>query len=50
MRIHNQDIGTEFAIEKWAMIIIKSGKRRISEGIKLPNHEKMKMIGKKGNL
>ena len=37
MSIYSQDIGTEFVIEKCAMLIMKSGKRQITEGIEQPN-------------
>ena len=31
IRIYSQDIGMEFSIEKCAMLIMRSGKRQISE-------------------
>ena len=34
VRIYTQDIGTEFGIEKCAMLGMKSGKRHITDGIK----------------
>ena len=37
VRIYSEDIGTEFDIEKCAMLIMKSGKRHMTEGIELPN-------------
>ena len=33
LRMYNQDIKMEFGIEKCAMLIIRSGKRHIMEGI-----------------
>ena len=36
----------EFCIKKFAMIITKSGKREITEGIKLPNQERIKFLSK----
>ena len=36
-RIYSPDLGMEFGIEKCAMIIMKSGKRQITEEIELPN-------------
>ena len=39
VRIYSQDIGMEFGIEKCAMIVIKSGKRHITDGMELPNQE-----------
>ena len=35
--IYSQDIGMEFSIEKFAMLVIKCGKRHMTEGIELPN-------------
>ena len=35
--IYNEDIRMEFSIEKCAMLIMKSGKRQMTEGIELPN-------------
>ena len=40
MKIYNQDIEIEFGVEKCAMLIIKSEKREIMEGIEQPNQEK----------
>ena len=39
----------EFGIEKYAMLVMKSGKRHLTDGIKLPNQEKI-LERKKGNL
>ena len=47
MKLYNKDIGIEFGIEKCAMLIIKSGKQKIREGIELPHQEKIKMKEKK---
>ena len=41
VRIYSQDIGMEFAKEKCAMLVMKSGKQHKTEGIKLPNQEKL---------
>ena len=41
VRICSQDIGMEFRIEKCAMLIIKSGERHKTDGMKLLNKEKM---------
>ena len=40
VRIYSQDIEMEFGIEKCAMLIMKSGKRQMMEGIELPNQKK----------
>ena len=37
VRIYSQDIGMEFGIEKYAMLVIKSGKRPMKEEVELPN-------------
>ena len=36
MRIYNHDTGMEFGIEKCAMLIMKSGKRHMTDGLELP--------------
>ena len=36
IKIYTQNIETEFGNEKCAMLIMKSGKRKTSEGIELP--------------
>ena len=41
IRIYNQDIGMEFGIEKYPMLISRNGKRQITKGIELPNQEKL---------
>ena len=40
MKIYSQDIGMEFGIEKFAMLITKSGKRQLTERIELSNQHK----------
>ena len=42
-----QDIGMEFGIEKCAMLIMKSWKRHMTEGMELPNQEKIRMFKEK---
>ena len=37
VRIYSQDIGMEFGREKCAMLLMKSGKRHMTEGVELPN-------------
>ena len=44
VRIYSQDIGMEFGIEKCAMLVMKSGKRHTTDGIELPNQDKIKML------
>ena len=38
-RVYTQNIGMEFGIQKYAMLIMKRGKRRMTERIDLPNQE-----------
>ena len=40
VRIYCQDIGMEFGIEKCAMIVMKSSKRHLNNGMELPNKKK----------
>ena len=47
VRIYSQDIGMEFGIEKCAMLVIKSGKRHLTEGMELPNQDKIRTLGEK---
>ena len=49
IRIYTQDIGMEFGIEKCAMLVIKKGKKEITEGIELPSQEKIRSLGEKEN-
>ena len=39
----------ELSIEKYAILIMKNGKRQIMEEIELPNQEKIRTLGKKEN-
>ena len=41
VRIYSQDIGMEFGIEKCAMLVMKSGKRHMTDGMELPNHDQI---------
>ena len=47
VRIYSQDIGMEFGIEKCAMLVMKSGKRHMTDGIELPNQDRMRTLEKK---
>ena len=42
VRIYIQDIGMELGIEKRAMLVMKSGKRLLIDGLELPNQDKRK--------
>ena len=48
-RIYSQDIGIEFGIEKYAILVMKSGNRQIRERIELPKQERIRMRGEKKN-
>ena len=37
--------GMEFGIEKCAMLVMKSGKRHMTDGMELPNHDKIRTLG-----
>ena len=47
VRIYSQDIGMEFGIEKCAMLVMKSGKRYMTDGMELPNHDRIRTLEKK---
>ena len=44
VRIYSQDIGIKFGIEKCAMLVMKSGKRHMSDGMELPNHDRIRTL------
>ena len=44
VRIYSRNIGVEFGIEKCAMLVMKSGKRHLTDGIELPNEDKIKSL------
>ena len=41
VRIYSQDIVMEFGIEKCAMLVMKRGKRHLTDGMELPNPDKI---------
>ena len=45
IRIYSQDIGMEFGIEICAILVMKSGKRHMTDGMELPNHDKIRTLG-----
>ena len=45
IRIYSQDIVMEFGIEKCAMLVMKSGKQHMTDGMELPNQDKIRMLG-----
>ena len=44
VRIYSRDIGMEFNIEKCPMLVMKSGKRQLTDGMELPNKDKIKTL------
>ena len=44
VRIYSQDIGMEFSKEKCALLVMKSGKRQLTDGIELPNQDKIRTL------
>ena len=40
----------EFGIEKCAMLEIKSGKRHLTDGMELPNEDKIRTLGEKETI
>ena len=47
VRIYSQDIGIEFGIEKCATLIMKSGKRNMTEEMELLNQDKIRTLREK---
>ena len=47
VRIYSKDIGMEFGIEICAMLVMKSGKRHLTEGMKLANQDKIRTFREK---
>ena len=45
VRIYSQDIGMEFCIKKLGMRVMKSGKRHRTDGMELPNQDKIRKVG-----
>ena len=45
VRIYSQDIGMEFGIDKCAMLVMKSGKRHMTDGMEQSNHDKIRTLG-----
>ena len=46
VRIYSQDIGMESGIEKCVMLVMKSGKRHLTDRMELPNKNKIRTLGK----
>ena len=47
VRIYIQDIRMEFGIEKCAMLVMKSGKGHITDGMEQPNQDKIRTFSEK---
>ena len=45
VRIYSQDIGMEFGNEKCAMLVMKSSKRHMTDGMEQPNQDKIRTLG-----
>ena len=45
VKIYSQDIEMEFGIEKCAMVIVKSGKQQMTDGMEQPNQVKIRTLG-----
>ena len=44
VRIYSQDIGIKYGIEKCILLVMKSGKRHLTDGIELPNQDKIRTL------
>ena len=44
IRMYSRDIGMEFGIEKCAILVIKSGKRQLTDEMELLNQDKIKTL------
>ena len=44
IRIYSQGTGMEFGIEKCALLVMKSGKRHLTDGIELTNQDKIRTL------
>ena len=44
VRIYSLDVGMEFSIENCVMLIMRSWKQHKTEGIEIPNQEKLRML------
>ena len=47
VRIYSQYIEMEYGIEKCAMLVMKSGKRHLTDGMELPSQDKITTLGVK---
>ena len=49
VRIYSDEIGMEFDVEKCAMLIMKSGKRQMAEGLEQLSQGKSRTLGEQEN-
>ena len=47
VRIYRQDIGMEFGIGKYTMLVMKGGKWHLTDRIELPNQDEIRTLGEK---
>ena len=47
VRIYSQDMGMEFGIEKCAILVMKNGKRHMTEGVELTNRVVIRTLAEK---
>ena len=47
VRIYTQDIGMEFGIEKCALLVMKSGKQDLTDGMEQTNQDKIRALEEK---
>ena len=45
--LYNKDIGMEFRIEKCAMLVMRSGKQNMIEGVEIPYQAVIRTLGEK---
>ena len=50
VRIYSENAGMEFVVEKCAMQVMKSGKRHLTDGMELPNHDKLESYSRQNSL
>ena len=43
-RLYSQDIEMEFGMEKCAMLVMKSGNQHLTDGMELPNQDKIRTV------
>ena len=49
VKIYCQDIGMGFDVDKCAILVMKSDKRHMTEGMELPNKDEIRTLGEKEN-